>query len=82
MLSKNCLDDRPWAKVGPDDGTAPVIWNDGSAALYRQTRNGGAPWSDPDRIPDHGGSSHLSVGPRGEVAVRISSGSNSNQAWI
>jgi hypothetical protein len=69
-ISKNRFDDRPWVKVAPD-GTAHVVWNDGSGVLYRQSRDRGATWSGPVRIHDHGGSSHLSVGPGGEVAVRI-----------
>lgn len=70
MISKNRFDDRPWVKVAPD-GTAHVIWNDGKGVLYRQSRDRGATWSDPSRIHDHGGSSHLAVGPNGELAVRI-----------
>jgi hypothetical protein len=69
-ISKNRFDDRPWVQVAPD-GTAHVIWNDGNGVLYRQSRDRGATWTDPSRIHDHGGSSHLAVGPNGEVAVRI-----------
>jgi len=68
-LSKNHFDDRPWVKVAPD-GTVHVIWNDGSV-LYRSSRDRGATWSEPVRLSEHGGSSHLAVGPNGEVAVRI-----------
>jgi len=70
LISKNRFDDRPWVKVAPD-GTAHVIWNDGSGVLYRQSRDRGVTWSDPSRIHDQGGSSHLAVGPNGEIAVRI-----------
>jgi hypothetical protein len=68
-LSKNRFDDRPWVKVAPD-GTAHVIWNDGGV-FYRVSKDRGATWSEPVRIHEHGGSSHLAVGPNGEVAVRI-----------
>jgi hypothetical protein len=68
-LSKNHFDDRPWVKVAPD-GTVHVIWNDGGV-LYRASRDRGATWSEPVRLNEHGGSSHLAVGPNGEVAVRI-----------
>lgn len=68
-LSKNRFDDRPWIKVAPD-GTAHVIWNDGGV-FYRSTRDRGATWSERVRIHEHGGSSHLAVGPNGEVAVRV-----------
>ena len=68
-LSKNHFDDRPWIKVAPD-GTVHMIWNDGGV-LYRASRDRGATWSEPVRLNEHGGSSHLAVGPNGEVAVRI-----------
>jgi len=68
-LSKSKFDDRPWVKVAPD-GTAHVIWNDGGV-FYRASRDRGATWSEPVRLNEHGGSSHLAVGPHGEIAVRI-----------
>jgi hypothetical protein len=68
-LSKNHFDDRPWVKVAPD-GTVHVIWNDGGV-FYRLSKDRGATWNEPVRLSEHGGSSHLAVGPRGEVAVRI-----------
>jgi hypothetical protein len=74
-LSKNHFDDRPWVKVAPD-GTVHVIWNDGGV-LYRASRDRGATWSEPVRLNEHGGSSHLAVGPNGEVAVRITPSSAS-----
>jgi hypothetical protein len=74
-LSKNRFDDRPWVKVAPD-GTAHLIWNDG-AVHYRSSRDRGATWSEPVRLAEHGGSSHLAVGPNGEVAVRIAPASAS-----
>ena len=70
MLSKSRFDDRPWVEVAPD-GTAHVIWNDGSGVCHAVSRDGGATWSEQPRIHAQGGSSHLAVGPRGEVAVRI-----------
>ncbi len=70
MLSHNAHDDRPWVKAAPD-GTAHVIWNDGNGVLIRSTHDRGATWSEAMRIHDHGGSSHLAVGPKGEIAVRI-----------
>jgi hypothetical protein len=74
-LSKKRFDDRPWVKVAPD-GTAHVIWNDGGVS-YRASRDRGKTWSDTARISEHGGSSHLAVGPKGEVAVRITPASAS-----
>jgi hypothetical protein len=70
MLSKNRFDDRPWVKVAPD-GTAHAIWNDGNGVRFSSSRDRGATWSEPVRIHDHGGSSHLAVGPNGEISVRI-----------
>jgi len=69
-LSKVRFDDRPWVEVTPD-GTAHAIWNDGSGVSYRASRDRGATWTPVTRIHDHGGSSHLAAGPRGELAVRI-----------
>lgn len=68
-LSKNRFDDRPWIKVAPD-GMAHLIWNDGGV-FYRASRDRGVTWSEKARIGEHGGSSHMAVGPKGEVAVRI-----------
>jgi hypothetical protein len=62
--------DRPWVKVAPD-GTAHVIWNDGSGVAYAVSRDRGATWEPQARIHPEGGSSHLAVGPKGEIAVRI-----------
>jgi BNR/Asp-box repeat len=70
LLSKTRFDDRPWVKVAPD-GTAHVIWNDGRGVCYAVSRDGGATWAERDRIHPQGGSSHLAVGPNGEVAVRV-----------
>lgn len=69
-LSHDRRVDRPWIVVAPD-GTAHVIWNDGSGVSYRASRDGGASWSEARRIAPRGGSSHLTVGPRGELAVRV-----------
>lgn len=70
MLSKKRYDDRPWVAVAPD-GTAHAIWNDGTGVYHSTSRDQGATWSQPDVINSSGGSSHLAMGPKGEVAVRI-----------
>jgi hypothetical protein len=70
ILSKTRFDDRPWVEVAPD-GTAHVIWNDGRGVNHVVIRDRGVSWTKQPRINDHGGSSHLAVGPNGEVAVRI-----------
>jgi hypothetical protein len=69
-LSQTRFDDRPWVEVAPD-GTAHVIWNDGSGISWAVSRDGGASWTERGRIHDKGGSSHLAIGPAGELAVRI-----------
>jgi hypothetical protein len=69
-LSQTRYDDRPWVEVAPD-GTAHVIWNDGNGVSYARSRDGGRTWQERPRIHPQGLSSHLTVGPSGEVAVRI-----------
>jgi hypothetical protein len=69
-LSERRHDDRPWVAVAPN-GVAHAIWNDGSGVYHAISRDRGDTWTQGVRIHDRGGSSHLAVGPRGEVAVRI-----------
>jgi len=69
-LSEDRFDDRPWIAVAPD-GLAHVIWNDGSGVSHVVSEDGGRTWTERDRVHSLGGSSHLAVGPGGEVAVRI-----------
>ena len=69
-LSDARFADRPWVEVAPD-GTAHVIWNDGSGVAYAVSRDRGATWEPQARIHPQGHSSHLAVGPKGEIAVRI-----------
>jgi len=68
-VSNARFDDRPWVEVTPD-GTAHAIWNDGGVS-YTASRDGGVTWAPVKRIHDRGGSSHLAVGPAGELAVRV-----------
>jgi hypothetical protein len=79
-LSKNRHDDRPWVDVAPD-GMAHAIWNDGSGVQHVVSTDRGATWSAPRRVHDHGGSSFLVVGPRGELAVRITPASASGNKF-
>lgn len=69
-LSSDRFDDRPWVEAAPD-GTAHAIWNDGSGVSYAVSRDRGRTWQEQPKIHGSGGSSHLAVGPSGEVAVRI-----------
>jgi hypothetical protein len=75
-LSHNRFDDRPWVAVAAD-GTAHVIWNDGSGIRYAVSPDGGLTWIQRPRIHKQGGSSHLAVGPNQEVAVRVTPASAS-----
>lgn len=70
QLSKTRYDDRPWVEVTPD-GAAHVIWNDGAGVSYAVSRDGGQTWKEQPRIHPQGHSSHMAVGPGGEIAVRI-----------
>ena len=69
-LSVHRMDDRPWVRVA-GDGVAHVIWNDGHGVLHTVSSNRGETWSTPIRIALKGGSSHLAVGPSGEVGIRL-----------
>ncbi len=69
-LSQTRFSDRPWVAVTPD-GVAHAIWNDGEGVYHSLTSDRGTTWSTPNRIHPDGGSSHLAVGPKGELAVRI-----------
>jgi len=80
VLSENRFDDRPWVGVTPN-GTAHVIWNDGNGVRYWVTKDHGASWQERPRINDRGGSSHLAVGPNGEIAVRITPASASGNKF-
>lgn len=79
-LSSHRFDDRPWIDVAPD-GVVHVIWNDGEGVWHVLSRDRGLTWKKTGRVHDHGGSSHLAVGPRGEVAVRITPASASGRKF-
>ena len=70
QLSNTRWDDRPWVEVAPD-GTAHVIWNDGDGVSHAVSTDRGKTWTERPKIHPQGGSSHLAIGPKGEVAVRI-----------
>jgi hypothetical protein len=69
-LSQERYDDRPWIGAAPD-GTLHAIWNDGRGVSYVVSTDRGRTWEERPRIHGTGGSSHLAIGPSGEVAVRI-----------
>ena len=70
QLSDTRLDDRPWIDVSPGNA-AHAIWNDGAGVSHVRSTDGGRTWTEMSRIHPMGGSSHLAVGPKGEVAVRV-----------
>lgn len=70
LLSEDRGDDRPWVEVAPD-GTAHVVWNDGKGVNHARSTDGGLSWTESVKVSEMGGSSHLAVGPQGELAVRI-----------
>jgi len=69
-LSRHQHDDRPWISV---DGTnvAHVVWNDGERIYHSSSADHGVAWTAPTSIHAGGGSSHMAVGPQGQIAVRI-----------
>lgn len=70
MLSRTRFVDRPWVKVAPD-GTVHAIWNDKAGVTFTRSTDRGVTWTPGRRINEKGGSSHLAVGPSGELAARI-----------
>lgn len=79
-LSRDPNVDRPWIKVTPG-GTVHAIWNDGSGVSHAVSADGGRSWAPMPKIHPRGGSSHLAVGPAGELAVRITPVSASGQQF-
>lgn len=79
-LSQDTLDDRPWVGVTPD-GTAHVVWNDGKGVSHAASTDRGETWNERPRIYPKGCSSHMAVGPAGEIAVRITPDSASSHQY-
>lgn len=75
LLSAEPGADRPWVDVAPD-GTVHAIWNAGRV-YHRASSDQGQSWGPPTLVSARGGSSHLAVGPQGEVVVRVSASSTS-----
>lgn len=71
MLSATRFDDRPWISVAPH-GTVHVIWNAGGGVRHSISADSGRSWTEQQRLHSAGGSSHLAIGPQGDIAVRIS----------
>ncbi len=70
LLTDREMVDRPWVAVAPD-GTAHVIWNDDQGVHHVLSKDSGASWQTMPQVHPAGGSSHLALGPGGELAVRV-----------
>jgi hypothetical protein len=70
LVSNVRFDDRPWIAVGPD-GTPHVVWNDGQGVCHAMSHDRGRTWTTCAKISSHGGSSHMAIGPKGDIAVRV-----------
>lgn len=80
VLTRQPKVDRPWVAVAPD-GTAHVIWNDGDSVFCATSHDSGLTWNTSTVSSKGGGSSHLVVGPKGEVAVRLTPVSQSGSGY-
>jgi hypothetical protein len=79
-LSQTTYDDRPWINVAPS-GMAHAIWNDGKGVSHSISSDRGVTWVELERIHSKGLSSHLDIGPNGEIAVSIGSVSASGYQY-
>jgi hypothetical protein len=79
-LDETRFDDRPWIDIAPD-GVVHVIWNDGRGVRHTVSRDGGKTWTPMPHVSDKGGSSHLAIGPKNELAVRIGAVSASGNKY-
>ncbi|MDJ0879191.1 MAG: sialidase family protein [Halieaceae bacterium] len=70
LLTDRELADRPWVDVAPD-GTAHVVWNDDRGVHHALSKDRGNTWQTMPQVHPVGGSSHMAVGPKGEIAVRV-----------
>ena len=80
VLSRERKVDRPWVKTAAD-GRVYVIWNDGRTVQCRVSSDRGVHWMSSTVSVEGGGSSHLTVGPRGQVAVRLTPVSQSGLGY-
>lgn len=79
-ISRNEGDDRPWIEATPD-GVLHLVWNDGTGVQYARSNDSGKSWLRRPPIHPSGGSSHLAVGPSGELAVRVAPRSASGHRY-
>ena len=80
VLTREKKVDRPWVAVAPD-GKAYVIWNDGKSVFCARSTDDGANWTTGTVSDSGGGSSHVAVGPKGEIAVRLTPVSQSGSGF-
>lgn len=79
-LSHNDYDDRPWVALDSEKGVH-VVWNDGKGVHYTRSLDQGTTWQKQPSIHPQGGSSHLSAGPDGQLALRITPACASGSAF-
>lgn len=70
VLSVGPLVHRPWVDVAPD-GSAHVVWNDGTVVHHAASTDGGNTWLEMPPVHVPGSAGRLAAGPSNELAVRI-----------
>ena len=71
FISRGDYDDRPWI-TATTNGNLHIIWNDGKGVHHRISRDAGESWEERPAVNPQGGSSHMTSGPDGQLAVRVS----------
>ena len=69
-ISQNDYDDRPWI-TETTNGHLHVIWNDGEGVHHAMSQDRGRSWEQLTDIYPKGGSSFMTSGPSGKLAVRV-----------
>ncbi|MEM8901750.1 MAG: sialidase family protein [Bacteroidota bacterium] len=71
FISRGDYDDRPWI-TATTNGNLHIIWNDGKGVHHRVSKDAGESWDEMPAVNPKGGSSHMTSGPDGQLAVRVS----------
>ncbi len=69
-ISQRDYDDRPWITES-SNGILHIIWNDGKGVHYSTSTDKGVTWQSQKDVYPKGGSSFLSAGKEGRLAVRV-----------
>lgn len=70
FISQSDYDDRPWI-TNSSNGNLHIIWNDGKGVHYSISTDLGETWKSQADVYPKGGSSFLSAGNEGRLAVRV-----------